>query len=620
MSCLGEDALLDLVEGRMRPAQVAAMYEHLDACAACRLLVAETAKIMAIDAPAAELGELPEERRPIGRFEILDVLGAGGMGLVYRARDPLLRRTVALKLLRSGGGADRHLITEAQALASLAHPNVVAIFEVGTAEHGVFMAFELVEGESVREWLTGRRSWREILAVFLQAGRGLAAAHEAGIVHGDVKPENILVGRDGRVRVTDFGLASGAALPNSQAAGTPAAIGGTPLYLAPEQLGGEAADARSDQYAFCLSMYEALLRERPFASSGSAQRRDALAGRFRRPGRGLGAPGWLLRALRRGLRVAPDERFPSMTAMLDRLQQSQARSRRSRWLGAAAVGTLLVGAIAVVGAGRLRHDPGRATVAVPFEGPPRFAWAELASADVSASKRFYARLFGWQMHEAVSPTLGLYTTVANPTGSVAGMYQISDAQRAHGVTPNWLSYVAVRDVDTSVAAASRAGAKIVRPPFEVLGTGRLVILRDASGVLVGAWQPIGFNGASARPNSLGSIVWHELIAPADAEAVRFYSAWIGWSLGSSTPGAGAPSRGQSGEPPAASIRRSESTQGGWVLYFAVAECEAVVARARELGATIVSPPRTSGSSGCCAELRDPGGVPFGVLGSASGGR
>ncbi len=235
-------------------------------------------------------GEAPRPRDPsaealergaaVGRYVILDRIGAGGMGVVYAAYDPELDRRVALKLLRTDRfAAPGHLrlLREAKALARLTHPNVVAVHDAGTFGDQVFVAMELVEGETLRQWLeAGARSWREVLDRLLAAGRGLAAAHAAGLVHRDFKPENVLLGRDGRVRVVDFGLAKALA----DAAEEPAApdsggelaspltewgaVLGTPAYMAPEQIRGIAADARSDQFSFCVALYEALYGERPF--------------------------------------------------------------------------------------------------------------------------------------------------------------------------------------------------------------------------------------------------------------------------------------------------------------------------------------------------------------------
>ncbi|HTM20129.1 MAG TPA: serine/threonine-protein kinase, partial [Kofleriaceae bacterium] len=207
----------------------------------------------------------PGER--VGRYLIEARLGMGGMGVVYAARDPDLDRRVAIKLLRSGAvEAGARLLREGKALARLRHPNVVAVHDLGLHRGDVFIAMELVDGTTLRTWWEARRQG-EVLAVLVDAGRGLAAAHAAGLIHRDFKPENVLVGRDGSVRVTDFGLARldgadgepDAALAATIVAGAVSAgltrtgaVVGTPAYMAPEQHQGKAIDARTDQFAFCV--------------------------------------------------------------------------------------------------------------------------------------------------------------------------------------------------------------------------------------------------------------------------------------------------------------------------------------------------------------------------------
>ncbi len=306
----------------------------------------------------------------LDRFVVLDRLGSGGMGVVYSALDPDLDRRVAVKLLRTAEGApgepggDRaRLLREGQALARLSHPNVTAVYQVGTVGDRVFIAMELVDGETLTSWLRReRRSWRQVLSVFSQAGEGLAAAHRAGLVHRDFKPDNVLLGKDGRVRVTDFGLArpvgdralrdvaAGPPIPGvCVPAGAPtetAAFAGTPGYMAPEQHLGRPADGRSDLFSFCVALYEAVYGERPFGvpESGLTERSalalEALAGRVRSAPEGSAVPAWLRGVLLRGLQAAPEERFPSMEELLAALGRDPALRRR-RWLGMALVAALL---------------------------------------------------------------------------------------------------------------------------------------------------------------------------------------------------------------------------------------------------------------------------------------
>jgi tetratricopeptide (TPR) repeat protein/predicted Ser/Thr protein kinase len=301
----------------------------------------------------------------VGRYVILDRIGSGGMGVVYAAYDPELDRRVALKLLRPDrftheAGRSR-LLREAQALARLTHPNVVAVHDAGTFGDRVFVAMELVEGETLRQWLeAGTRSWREALDHLLPAGRGLAAAHAAGLVHRDFKPENVLLGRDGRVRVVDFGLAKALAdaaeMPPEDAAETGSGgeplspltewgvVLGTPAYMAPEQLRGIAADARSDQFSFCVALYEALYGQRPFAGQGPREIAEAvLRGEPREAPAGSRVPGWLREVVYRGLKADPRERYPSMDDLLQDLERDPSAVRR-RWLLAAAI-VLVAGAV-----------------------------------------------------------------------------------------------------------------------------------------------------------------------------------------------------------------------------------------------------------------------------------
>ncbi len=322
--------------------------------------------------PAA--AELPRGT-PVGRHIVLSRLGAGAMGVVYSAYDPELDRKVALKLLRAQEQGDSEttsgrtrLLREAQALARLSHPNVVAIYDVGTLRDQVWLAMEHVEGCTLRSWHKATpRGWRELMAVMLAVGRGLVAAHAAGLVHRDLKPDNIMIGEDGRARVMDFGLARTTAPardpgPNIES-GLPTSatlslsvtqtgtLMGTPAYMAPEQIRGLEADARSDQFAFCVTLWEALYNERPFGGDSMiALATRLLAGELRPPPRGVRVPAWLRRVVTRGLQVEPARRFPSMAALLAALEQGQSRARTRRVL----VGLTSV-ALLAAGLGLWRH-------------------------------------------------------------------------------------------------------------------------------------------------------------------------------------------------------------------------------------------------------------------------
>ncbi|HTJ46610.1 MAG TPA: serine/threonine-protein kinase [Kofleriaceae bacterium] len=281
----------------------------------------------------------------IDRYLIDRRIGAGGMGVVYAARDPDLDRQVAIKLLGPRTGSWSRLLREGQAVARLRHPNIVAIYDVGAHASELFIAMELVDGANLREWVRARpRAWRDVCATFAQAGRGLAAAHARGIVHRDFKPDNVLVGDDGRVVVTDFGLAceggdpgdSGSALEVTRSG----ELAGTPAYMSPEQLAGGTLDARSDQFSFCVALWEALYGARPFRAETLSELRDALArGRIAEPSAKISAR--VHRAMKRGLAIDPAARHPSMEALIATLEPPRART----WiaLGAiAAIGTIAV--------------------------------------------------------------------------------------------------------------------------------------------------------------------------------------------------------------------------------------------------------------------------------------
>ncbi|HEX3904293.1 MAG TPA: serine/threonine-protein kinase, partial [Polyangia bacterium] len=338
----------------------------------------------------------------IGRYVVLGLVGRGGMGEVYAAYDPELDRKVAVKLLRvkAGNGVSltegrQRTLREAQAIARLSHPNVVVAYDVGTFEDKVFIAMEFVEGNTVTFWVEQQpRTWREVLRVFVAAGRGLIAAHEKGLVHRDFKPDNVMVGRDGQVRVMDFGLARQMDKPGfrerrPRAAGSASSRGdievgtgtlpldqgtlvlhqgqgessdmqssvsglfdarltrtgammGTPAYMAPEQFFGKETDARTDQFSFCVSLYEALYGERPFPGKKLTElTANVVQGTVRDAPAGTKVPFWVRRILLRGLRSAPAERFPSMAEMLEALEKDP-RATRRKWAVWAAVALLPV--------------------------------------------------------------------------------------------------------------------------------------------------------------------------------------------------------------------------------------------------------------------------------------
>ncbi len=290
----------------------------------------------------------------LGRYVVLDRLGAGGMGVVYAAYDPELDRKLAIKLLLPGHGdaegdsiARTRLLREAQALAKLDHPHVVAIHDVGTVGDRVYLAMDIVEGDTLGAWRERTpRSWREVLDVIVAAGEGLAAAHDKGLVHRDIKPENIMVGADGRVRVMDFGLArtgedTGVECPalDADIARAPSVLSsaltlegsmmGTPAYMAPEQFSGAVIDPRTDQFSLCATAWEALYGQRPFSGESLADLAAKVVDGVRDPPPlGRRVPAWLRRVLERGLQSRAQDRFPDTRALLDALRADPTSRRR----------------------------------------------------------------------------------------------------------------------------------------------------------------------------------------------------------------------------------------------------------------------------------------------------
>jgi eukaryotic-like serine/threonine-protein kinase len=353
----------------------------------------------------------------IGRYVVLGLVGRGGMGEVYAAYDHELDRKVAVKLLRVKPGAGLSLaegrqrtLREAQAIARLSHPNVVVVYDVGTFEDQVFIAMEFVDGNTVTYWLQAKtRSWQEIVDVFAAAGRGLQAAHDKELVHRDFKPDNVMVGRDGAVRVMDFGLArqvgpgvgdkgerapfdvaralverasDGSGLTtlviNSAPEGSSdtqeivnhsglfdtqltrtGAMMGTPAYMAPEQFLGTATDARTDQFSFSVALYEALYGERPFGGNSMfALTANVVQGNVKDAPSNAKVPQWVRKILLRGLRPDAAERFPSMKALIEALGKDPAIARRRRALAVAALLLPLAVGLGVRQSLAGRHDVG----------------------------------------------------------------------------------------------------------------------------------------------------------------------------------------------------------------------------------------------------------------------
>ena len=390
------------VQGSLDTSVRADFEHHIDTCSDCALTVAELARLFGSSTRGTgghtrAHHDADSSLVNVGRYQLGPRLGAGGMGVVFEAHDPELHRRVAIKLLHPGSddaeATRNRLLREARAMARLAHPNVVSIHDVGRAGEQVFVAMELIEGATLTQWLAAsQRTQQEIVDIFVQAGRGLQAAHDVGLVHRDFKPDNVLVGTDNRARVTDFGLArpslswtegheeSGtvadgdAMLLSTSVTTAHGTITGTPAYMAPEQWRGQDADARSDQFSFCVALYEALASRRPFRGhTWPTLCHSVLGGRVEPPPRSM--PGWLRTAVMRGLVIHADRRHASMATLLTALSRDRGRALR---IGAIA-GAMVVGAAATVGVlawGSRETDPapdvgqgGREDVSAASTGP-----------------------------------------------------------------------------------------------------------------------------------------------------------------------------------------------------------------------------------------------------------
>jgi predicted Ser/Thr protein kinase len=408
MECLDANVVQDLMAGALTDTAKATAIQHLDGCDDCRDLIGALARDATRDAALDTLSDT--EKRPsrlsmsdaarsaggslletadpleatgsaadypdpatrpirirpasavagttLGRYTLVERLGAGAMGVVYRATDRELGRDVALKQLhRPDEALTDRLVREARSMAQVNHPNVVAVYDVGAAEGVTYIAMEMVMGDSLRSWQRERRTVPEIVTAYVAAGRGLAAAHAAGIVHRDFKPDNVLVGRDGRVRVTDFGLAAarptdgGDRPPSTSPADvmisdvnltTSGTVLGTPAYMAPEQFTGGNVDARTDQFNFCVALYEALYGQRPFEGKTFPELLDNVCeGRIRPAPPGARISRGLRAIIVRGLSARPGDRYPTMEHMLSELGRDRARPWRRTSIVATALAVLL---------------------------------------------------------------------------------------------------------------------------------------------------------------------------------------------------------------------------------------------------------------------------------------
>jgi serine/threonine protein kinase/tetratricopeptide (TPR) repeat protein len=400
----------------------------------------------------------------IGRYTILEHVGSGGMASVYSAYDTQLERIVALKMLHAELELDSvrtRMLREAQAMARLKHPNVVTVYDVGTVEDRIYIAMDFVDGTTLSRWSKEPRPWRELLKVLTAAGRGLAAAHDAGLVHRDFKPDNVLVGKDGRVLVSDFGLAlsqeqagaegsesdpehwqtgpqlrprdsavsasdlvstdggtgDGHSMPTREGSGgtterltQSGAILGTTGFIAPEHLLEGIGDARSDEFSFCVTMYRVLYGKRPFEARNLAAYCDALRKPPSPPPDFTPVPGWVHAVILRGLDLDSGRRFASMHELLDALDRDPARRYRAWASGALLLTGCLTGLFAY---GRHRADLRRqcdAGAALMAK-----AWNEEAARKVRVSLEGEKGALGLDRANRVTPRLAAYATAWSDT-------------------------------------------------------------------------------------------------------------------------------------------------------------------------------------------------------------
>lgn len=383
--CPSENDLLAFASGSLLASRRGKLESHLRHCYTC-------AASVAVGASTLSERTLPDATEPnqrhatplapgerFGRFEIEGVVGRGGWGTVYRATDTELQRLVAIKVMtppQATPDATRalqvRLQAEARSMAQLTHPNVVTLHDVGVFDNRPFVVMELVPGMNVRQWLAEtERDWREVVRVFVDAGKGLSAAHAVGIAHRDFKPENVLIAPDKHAKVTDFGLASSFDELERRAAIAPAPVGltGTPAFMSPEQILGQAVDARSDQFSFCLSLSIALHSRHPFlghshAGTSLSELLRAIVLGVIHPAPPSAIPRALDAALERGMARDPEDRFPHLNALLAELEAATAPRRSSRPLLAALIVAAAVVLTSMLG-WWVAHQRGSATATLP---------------------------------------------------------------------------------------------------------------------------------------------------------------------------------------------------------------------------------------------------------------
>ncbi len=365
--CLDEGEALAYHADTLSTATKRELEAHVGVCSACMefLLALTSGRGESAVPTAARASRAAPEK--IANYTILEEVGSGAMGVIYAAYDLSLERRVALKVVRRVDEASSiRILREAKAMARLNHPNVITIYGVHTLPGvEVAIAMEYMPGKNLRQWLSERprMDWSSIRKVLLQAAAGLAAAHDAGLVHRDFKPDNLMLSDDGQTKVIDFGLVRSigdSAVPSSnELPSSPSpfdthtedgACVGTPAYMAPEQLKDGTTDSRTDQFSFCVTLFEAIYGQRPFAGKSYRElRKNVAEGRLELPELPRGVPRAVKALLKRGLSIDPDQRFASMRDLITVLENATAERPWYRTVGfsAAAAGVVILSALFV---------------------------------------------------------------------------------------------------------------------------------------------------------------------------------------------------------------------------------------------------------------------------------
>ena len=427
--------------------------------------------------PAPEVGDRPriDIGTQIGRYVVLDTLGSGGMGEVFAVYDRHLARKAAIKVVGPPNAREptqdegHRLVREAQTMAKLSHPNVVTVFEIGLIGARPFVAMEFVPGTTLRRWMAQPHSWQETIRVFCEAGEGLVAAHEQGVIHRDFKPDNVLLSDKGRVQVTDFGLADMVGAPvDSNMDGDDVVtfanpigqVFGTPAYMAPEQMRGEKADPRGDQFSYCVSLYEALYHKAPFRAGTIAQRhQQILNGDIQPPPKDSRVPRRIFKIISVGMSGDPGQRHASMSLLIRELRRAATAGHRRAIGGAIAAGSLVAVVFGLL-VSRAASDPADVC------GGAQEQWSGIWDQGVRDARRlaFSSLESGEQVWAQVERQLDAHTARWNGAyadNCRATRIQHSQAQPIYELRNTCLAR-ARSEVEALVALFAKPGPEIIR--------------------------------------------------------------------------------------------------------------------------------------------------------------